>query len=180
MLEINMKKTIKPFYLAAAQNGAKVETKDGWKVEILKWDAKSDCPLIGAYVDGEEYEHVGSWTLNGEWGGLSRLDLVMVEYEDEEIPELGGIRVEPELAAGPRSETKANSDDYSIELVDCDNGIFCHIHDFNPDAEDAFFVYKHEEQEQMLGKFLLDSIRAKMDADLCSKVRIEMKIFSEK
>ena len=180
MLEMNMKKIIKPFYFAAAQNGAKVETKDGWKVEILKWDANSDCPLIGTYVDGEGYEHVGSWTLNGEWGGLSSLDLVIVKYEDEEIPELGGIMAKPELATGFQHETKANSDDYSIELVDCDNGIFLKVHDFNPDAEDSFLVYKHEEQEQMLGKFLMDSIRAKMDADLCSKVRIEMKIFSEK
>lgn len=175
-----MKKTIKPFYLAAAQNGAKVETKDGNKVEILKWDAHSDCPLIGVYVGSDGYEHAGSWTLNGEWGGLSCLDLVIVEYEDEEIPELGGIMAKPELATGFQHETKANSDDYSIELVDCDNGIFLKVHDFNPDTEDAFLVYKHEEQEQMLGKFLMDSIRNKMDADLCNKVRIEMKIFSEK
>ena len=176
-----MKKTTKLFNLAAAQNGAKVETQDGGKVEILKWDAHSDCPLIGTYVDGEGYEHAGSWTLNGNWGDVaSPLDLVIVEYEDEEIPELGGIMAKPEIATGFQHETKANSDDYSIELVDCDNGIFLKVHDFNPDAKDAFLVYKHEEQEQMLGKFLMDSIRAKMDADLCNKVRIELKIFSEK
>ena len=98
-----MKKTIKPFYLAAAQNGAKVETRYGGKVEILKWDANSDYPLIGVYVDGNGYERAGSWTLNGEWGDLSNLDLVIAEYEDEEAPELGGIRAEPELAAGPQS-----------------------------------------------------------------------------
>lgn len=176
-----MKKTTKLFNLAAAQNGAKVETRNGGKVEILKWDAHNDCPLIGTYVDGEGYEHVGSWTLNGNWGEVaSPLDLVIVEYEDEEIPELGGIRAEPELATGFQHETKANSDDYIIELVDCDNGIFCRIHDLNPDTEDACLVYKHEEQEQEFGKFLLDSVRAKMDADSCNKVRIEMKIFSEK
>lgn len=67
-------------------------------------------------------------------------------------------------------------DEYTLELTDCDNGIFLKVHDFNPDTEDSFLVYKHEEQEQMLGKFLMDSIRVKMNADLCSKVRIEMKI----
>ena len=178
------KKIIKSFNLEAAKKGAKVETRDGGKVEILKilqQDARSDCPLIGTYVDGEGYEHAGSWALNGNWGSVaSPLDLVIVEYEDEEkIPELGGIMAKPELATGFQHETKANSDDYIIDLVDCDNGIFCHIHDSNTDTEDACLVYKHEEQEQEFGKFLLDSVRAKMDADSCNKVRIEMKIFSE-
>lgn len=180
-----MKKTIKPFDLVAAQNGAKVETRSGKKVEIFKWDARSNFPLKGIYENSEGYECTGSWALNGEWGSDSSLDLVIIEYEDEEIPELGGIRAEPEIATGLQAtgfqhETKANSDDYSIELVDCDNGIFLKVHDFNPDAKDAFLVYKREEQEQMLGKLLMDSIRVKMNTDLCSKVRIEMKIFSEK
>ena len=60
--------------------------------------------------------------------------------------------------------------------TDCDNGIFLKVHDFNPDAEDAFLVFKREEQEQMFGKFLMDSIRAKMNCDLCSKARIDIKI----
>lgn len=82
----------------------------------------------------------------------------------------------------PQEETKQEPntrqlwDEYTIELTDCDNGIFCKVHDFNPDAEDAFLVYKREEQEQMFGKFLLDSIRAKMNCDLCSKARIDIKI----
>ena len=174
-----MKKTIKSFDLEAAKKGAKVETRSGKKVEIFKWDARSNFPLKGIYENNEGYECTGSWALNGEWGSDSSLDLVIVEYEDEEIPELGGIMAKPELATGFQHETKANSDDYIIELVDCDNGIFCHIHDSNSDAEDVCLVYKHEEQEQEFGKFLLDSVRAKMDADSCSKVRIEIKIFSE-
>jgi len=174
-----MKKTIKPFDLEAAKNGAQVETRSGKKVEIFKWDARSNFPLKGIYENNEGYECAGSWALNGEWGSDSSLDLVIVEYKGEEIPELGGIMAKPELATGFQHETKANSDDYIIELVDCDNGIFCHIHDLNPDTEDAYLVYKHEEQEQEFGKFLLDSVRAKMDADSCNKVRIEMKIFSE-
>jgi len=177
---MNSKKIIKPFDLEAAKNGAKIETRDGREVEILKWDAENTSyPIEGVILRNK-----ATWANNGKWSiddpQYCRHDLVMVEYEDEEIPELGGIRAEPELAAEPQSETKANSDDYSIELVDCDNGIFLKVHDFNPDAEDSFLVYKHEEQEQMLGKFLMDSIRAKMDADSCSKVRVEMKIFSEK
>lgn len=79
-----MKKIIKPFDLEAAKNGVKVETRDGNKAEILKWDANSECPLIGVYADGEGYEHAGSWTLNGKWGSIaSPLDLVIVEYEDK-------------------------------------------------------------------------------------------------
>ncbi|MBR4589972.1 MAG: hypothetical protein IKO36_04835 [Bacteroidaceae bacterium] len=175
-----MKKTIKPFDLEAAKKGAKVETRNGDKAEILKWDANSNCPLIGFYVDCEGHDNIGSWTLSGKWGvNTSSFDLVIVEYEDKEAPELGGIRAEPELATGFQHETKANSDDYSIELIDCDNGIFCHVHNSNPTVEDMYLVYKHEEQEQMFGKLLLDSVRDKMNADLCNKVRIEMKIFSE-
>lgn len=177
---MNGKKIIKPFDLEAAKNGAKIETRDGREVEILKWDAENTSyPIEGVILRNKS-----SWTDNGRWSiddlPGHRNDLVIVEYEDEEIPELGGIMAKPELATGFQHETKANSDDYSIELVDCDNGIFLKVHDFNPDTEDAFLVYKHEGQEQMLGKFLMDSIRNKMDADLCNKVRIEMKIFSEK
>lgn len=177
---MNGKKIIKPFDLEAAKNGAKIETRDGREVEILKWDAENTSyPIEGVILRSK-----ATWANNGKWSIADpqncHHDLVIVEYEDEEIPELGGIMVKPELATGFQHEIKANSDDYSIELVDCDNGIFLKVHDFNPDAEDAFLVYKHEEQEQMLGKFLMDSIRNKMDADLCNKVRIEMKIFSEK
>lgn len=182
---MNGKKIIKPFDLEAAKNGTKIETRDGREVEILKWDAENTSyPIEGVILRNK-----ATWANNGKWSIADpqncRHDLVIVEYEDEENPELGGIRAEPEIATGLQAtgfqhKTKANSDDYSIELVDCDNGIFLKVHDFNPDAKDVFLVYKREEQEQMLGKFLMDSIRVKMNADLCSKVRIEMKIFSEK
>lgn len=100
--------------------------------------------------------------LNGKWGCAPFLDLVIVEYEGEDVP-----KQEPKQQLW---------DEYTIELTDCDNGIFLKVHDFNPDAKDSFLVYKREEQEQMLGKFLMDSIRAKMNCDLCSKVRIDIKI----
>lgn len=82
-----MKKTIKPFDLIAAQNGAKVETRSGRKVEIFKWDANSQFPLKGIYENCEGYECAGSWTLDGEWGSAPSLDLVIVEYEDAEQKE---------------------------------------------------------------------------------------------
>lgn len=81
-----MKKIIKPFDLEAAKKGAKVETRDGDKVEILKWDANSDFPLMGIYED-EGCEYAGCWALNGEWGGAPGLDLVIVEYEGDEQKE---------------------------------------------------------------------------------------------
>lgn len=157
-----MKKIIKPFDLEAAKKGAKVETRSGKKVEIFKWDANSQFPLKGIYENCEGYECAGSWNLDGEWGSAPSLDLVIVEYEGEEAP-----KQEP--------NTRQLWDEYTIELTDCDNGIFLKVHDFNPDAKDAFLVFKREEQEQMLGKFLMDSIRAKMDCDLCSKARIDIR-----
>lgn len=176
-----MKRIIKPFNLEAAKKGAKLEIRNGGKAEILKWDANSSCPLIGFYVDCEGNDSIGSWTLSGKWGGnTSLLDLVIVEYEDEKVPEVGGISAEPKLETRPRREMKVNSDDYNIELVDCNNGIFCHVHDLSHNTEDFCLVYKREEQEQMFGKLLLNSVRDKMNADLCNKVRIEMKIFSER
>lgn len=80
---MNGKKIIKPFDLEAAKKGAKVETRDGDKVEILKWDANSDFPLMGVYED-EGCEYAGCWALNGEWGGTPGLDLVIVEYGESE------------------------------------------------------------------------------------------------
>lgn len=160
---MNGKKIIKPFDLEAAKKGAKVETRSGKKVEIFKWDANSQFPLKGIYENNEGRECAGSWALNGEWGSAPFLDLVIVEYEGEEAPK-------------QEQDTRQLWDEYTIELTDCDNGIFCKVHDFNPDAKDAFLVFKREEQEQMFGKFLMDSIRAKMDCDLCSKARIDIKI----
>lgn len=164
-----MKKIIKPFDLEAAKKGAKVETRSGSEVEIFKWDANSEFPLKGTYESSEGRECAGSWALNGEWGDVPSLDLVIVEYENEEAPE----HRETDC---PKQDTRQLWDEYTIELTDCDNGIFCKVHDFNPDAKDAFLVFKREEQEQMFGKFLLDSIRAKMNCDLCSKARIDIKI----
>lgn len=167
---MNGKKIIKPFDLEASKKGAKVETRSGKKVEIFKWDANSQFPLKGIYENCEGYECAGSWNLDGEWGSAPSLDLVIVEYEGEEAP---GHR-ETDC---PKQEPKQQLwDEYTIELTDCDNGIFLKVHDFNPDANDAFLVFKREEQEQMFGKFLMDSIRAKMNCDLCSKARIDIKI----
>ena len=162
---MNGKKIIKPFDLESAKKGAKVETRSGYKVTLAE-ERKPTYPVCGTFpYQGETRS--GQWKENGEWGNNPDLDLVIVEYEGEEV--------ETDF---PKQEqnTRQSWDEYTIELTDCDNGIFLKVHDTNPDAKDAFLVFKHEEQEQMLGKFLMDSIRAKMSCDLCSKARIDIKI----
>lgn len=83
-----MKKTIKPFDLEAAKNGAKVEMKIGYKVEILKWDIKNPCPIAGVIKITDTYEQLGGWMIDGKWIGEDDdnpdYDLVIVEYENEE------------------------------------------------------------------------------------------------
>lgn len=164
-------KIIKSFDLEAVKKGAKVETRDGAQVKDLIY-RETEYPIEGFYKAEDGCWVNGCWKIDGHWDDseFDGLDLVIVEYEGEEVP-MDCPKQEP--------NTRQLWDEYTIELTDCDNGIFCKVHDFTPDAEDAFLVYKREEQEQMLGKFLMDSIRAKMNCDLCSKVRIEMKIFSE-
>ena len=167
---MNGKKIIKTFNLEAAKKGAKVETRDGDEVKIFMWDARGKYPIRGIIVL-DSTDKTSAWKKGGQWKeGDSINDLVIVEYEGEEAPE----HRETDC---PKQEPKQQLwDEYTIELTDCDNGIFCKVHDFNPDAKDAFLVFKREEQEQMFGKFLMDSIRAKMDCDLCSKARIDIKI----
>lgn len=82
-----MKKTIKPFDLETAKNGAKVEMKIGFKVDILKWDMKNPCPIVGVVKVSDTCEYIGEWATDGAWGvDADRPDdcLVIVEYENEE------------------------------------------------------------------------------------------------
>lgn len=157
------KKRIKPFDIEAAKKGAKVETRDGAQVKDLIY-RETEYPIEGFYKAEDGKWVNGCWKIDGHWDDseFDGLDLVIVEYEGEDVP-----KQEPKQQLW---------DEYTIELTDCDNGIFLKVHDFNPDAKDSFLVYKREEQEQMLGKFLMDSIRAKMNCDLCSKARIDIKI----
>lgn len=80
---MNGKKIVKPFDLEAAKNGAKIETRDGREVEILKWDVKdTSYPIEGVILRNK-----ATWTNNGKWTIDDPLhcrhDLVIVEYEGE-------------------------------------------------------------------------------------------------
>ena len=82
-----MKKIIKPFDLEAAKNGAKVEMKCGFDVEILKWNVKNPYPIIGVVKVKDTFEYVGVWATDGTWASdddCPEYRLVIVEYEDEE------------------------------------------------------------------------------------------------
>lgn len=84
---MNGKKIIKPFDLEAAKNGAKIETRDGREVEILKWDAE-DTPYP---IQGVILRNKATWTNNGLWSADDPLhcrhDLVIVEYDGEDKDE---------------------------------------------------------------------------------------------
>lgn len=83
-----MKKVTKPFDLEAAKNGAKVETRNGHKVEILRSDLKNICPIIGIVTGDDGSEGFCGWKIDGtspvKMIGDDSNDLVIVEYEDED------------------------------------------------------------------------------------------------
>ena len=84
---MNGKKIIKPFDLAAAKNGAKIETRDGREVEILKWDAENTSyPIEGVILRNK-----ATWANNGKWSIADpqncHHDLVIVEYDGEDKDE---------------------------------------------------------------------------------------------
>lgn len=145
-------------------------------------DANNDIEKTLAKYGLTPYEDGNQWCIllgkdiqEGICGFGDTRPQAFIEFLSELINEVATQRA-PQEETKQEPSTRQLWDEYTIELTDCDNGIFCKVHDFNPDAEDAFLVYKREEQEQMFGKFLLDSIRAKMNCDLCSKARIDIKI----
>jgi hypothetical protein len=78
------KKIIKPFDLEKAKNGAKLQTKGGYPVEIFKWDARGNYPIKGMIIQAKE--DVGScWTLEGTWfvNPSGNYSLVIVEEVEE-------------------------------------------------------------------------------------------------
>lgn len=82
-----MKKIIKPFDLEAAKNGAKIETRNGKEVEILRTDLKNNFPIIGIVTGDDGSEGFAGWKTDGTSPskilGDNDNDLVLVEYEDE-------------------------------------------------------------------------------------------------
>ena len=160
-----MKRTIKPFDLEAAKNGAKVETRNGYKVTLAE-ERKPTYPVCGTFpYEGETRS--GQWRENGEWDNNPNLDLVIVEYEDEDKEEI--IQEE--------EERKAISEEVELNLTYCDNGIFYEVHYKNDDSNsDKSIICPRNEQVNRLGEYLLSLIRDRMDSGLTNKVKIEMKL----
>lgn len=82
------RKIVKSFNLEVAKNGAKVETRNGHKVEILRTDLKNICPIIGIVTGDDDSEGFSAWKIDGtspiKIFGDDSNDLVIVDYEDEE------------------------------------------------------------------------------------------------
>ena len=79
------KEIIKPFNLEKAKAGAKLRTRDGKPVEILKWDTREDFPIKGM-IKREEQDVNMYWTSEGFWckNRIPHvLDLVIVEEVEE-------------------------------------------------------------------------------------------------
>lgn len=159
-----MKKVTKPFDLEAAKNGAKVETRNGYKVTLAE-ERKPTYPVCGTFpYQGETRS--GQWKENGEWGNNPNLDLVIVEYEDGDDEE--EIIQEEETA-------HAISEEVELDLTYCDNGIFYEVHYKNDDS-DKSIICPRDEQVNRLGEYLLSLIRDRMDSGITNKVKIEMKL----
>jgi hypothetical protein len=159
-----MKKVIKPFDLEAAKKGAKVETRSGYEVTLAE-ERKPTYPVCGTFPYRGDTRS-GQWKENGEWGNNPGLDLVIVEYEDEDKEEI----VQEE-------ERKAISEEVELNLTYCDNGLFYEIHYKNDDSNsDKSIICPRNEQVNNLGEYLLSLIRDRMDSGLTNKVKIEMKL----
>lgn len=159
-----MKRTIKPFDLEAAKNGAEVETRNGYKVTLAE-ERKPTYPVCGTFPYKGETRS-GQWKENGECGNNPNLDLVIVEYEDEDREEI--IQEE---------ERKAISEEVELNLTYCDNGLFYEIHYKNDDSNsDKSIICPRNEQVNNLGEYLLSLIRDRMDSGLTNKVKIEIKL----
>ena len=74
------KEIIKPFDLAKAKAGAKLRTKNGYPVEITKWEASGQFPIRGI-IKEEKQGLTACWNLEGSWrkGIPHSFDLVIVE-----------------------------------------------------------------------------------------------------
>ena len=82
------KEIIKPFDLEKAKAGAKLRTRNGYPVEILKWDARGEYPIVGI-IKQEEQDDIEGWTCEGLWSinnpscVSDLVDLVIVEEVEE-------------------------------------------------------------------------------------------------
>jgi hypothetical protein len=79
------KEIIKPFDLKKAKAGAKLRTRNGYPVEIFRWDTRGGFPIKGM-IKREKQDNVESWTCGGALnnnGESCLLDLVIVEEVEE-------------------------------------------------------------------------------------------------
>ena len=166
-----MKKVIKPFDLEAAKNGAKVETRNGYEVTLAE-ERKPTYPVCGTFPYKGETRS-GQWRENGEWDNNPNLDLVIVEYEDEEGEDI----VQKEIVKAQEEAVHAISEEVELNLTYCDNGIFYEVHYKNDDSNsDKSIICPRDEQVNKLGEYLLSLIRDRMDSGLTNKVKIEIKL----
>lgn len=161
-------RTIKPFDLKAAKNGAKVETRNGYKVTLAE-ERKPTYPVCGTFPYKGETRS-GQWRENGEWDNNPNLDLVIVEYGEEDKEEIvQGVEEEEAV--------HAISEEVELNLTYCDNGIFYEVHYKNDDSNsDKSIICPRDEQVNRLGEYLLSLIRDRMDSGLTNKVKIEIKL----
>ncbi len=159
-----MKKIIKPFNLEAAKNGAKVETRSGYKVTLAE-ERKPIYPVCGTFPYKGETRS-GQWRENGEWDNNPYLDLVIVEYENEE-----------EDAVQKEEIKTVISEEVELDLTYCDNGLYYEVHYKNDDSNSGkYLICSRDEQANKLGEYLLSLVRDRMDSGLTNKVKIEMKL----
>ena len=164
-------RTIKPFDLEAAKNGAKVETRNGYKVTLAE-ERKPTYPVCGTFPYKGETRS-GQWRENGEWDNNPNLDLVIVEYENEEEEDI----VQKEIVKVQEEAVHAISEEVELNLTYCDNGIFYEVHYKNDDSNsDKSIICPRDEQVNRLGEYLLSLIRDRMDSGLTNKVKIEIKL----
>ena len=79
------KEIIKPFDLEKAKAGAKLKTRNGYPVEIFKWDARGNYPIRGIVI-AEKEDKSEIWALDGSYDynhHPDSFDLVMVEEVEE-------------------------------------------------------------------------------------------------
>ena len=177
-----MKKIIKPFDFKKFKWGAKVEPKNGNKIErisieysgedsVVKYHDLIPVLLKAFYFDDEGRKCKGIWNpSNGKWYGpfpTPSLDLVIVEYEDEE----DAVQEEE------KEDKKPISEEVELGLTYCDNGLYYEVHYKNDDSNsDKYLVCSRDEQANKLGEYLLSLVRDRMDSGLTNKVKIEMKL----
>lgn len=64
----------------------------------------------------------------------------------------------------------------TIIFEDCDNGICLNIHPEDPDACDAALVFKNEEKNEAVGRFILADVMYVLEEEDCNKAKITITI----